>query len=430
MAVEGAAAGVVAREDAWGEMREMKEALAMLESRLRFIREAGEGKIRVFALTHAQLLDSLAAAGYPPSARGGHEYLLSIDVSCMTLDGVQQLEREREDTLARIGVAKASAALYAREQLMARIGALEQKKLRFSDALGTLAQRKEAAEKHAAALQVEVKNKMAAVDAALTTREAELLLQVGRIEQTKKTQIAETGEGLQRKAKSITSCIEEIDLALAKPDPYDFLEAAASVEGNVEDFLLRCDRGFAAPDPSFQLRLDVDSQIAAIRHITMAEGPRGTHSAPHADAVGVDCLSLPRPARNGSKEEGAKAAQAGGAEGEGLASEEGREQLAGGEGSEGGEGGEGAERLSAGRARGAGGGRKQPLVEMTQIHTFSPGVSGRQRSSIITVSSTVTARAQDPSNSIIGGHRLRPGYSMGTEAVAQEGGGEGGGGWG
>ena len=42
--------------------------------------------------------------------------------------------------------------------------------------------------------------------------------------------LSETGEDLQRKAKSITRCIEEIDLALSKPDPYEFLEAAAAVE--------------------------------------------------------------------------------------------------------------------------------------------------------------------------------------------------------
>ena len=226
----GAAAGVSARVGAWAEMGELKSALALLEGRLRFIREAGEGKIGVFTLTRAQLLDALAAASYPPSAEGGHAYLLATDVACMTVDGVQRLEREREETLARIAAAKASAALHAREQLKARIAALEQKKLRFSDVLGTLTERKEVVERDAAALQNDVKTKMAAVDAALTTREAELLQQVGRIEQTKRTQLAETGEHLQSKAKAITRCIEEIDLALSKPDPYDFLETAAAVE--------------------------------------------------------------------------------------------------------------------------------------------------------------------------------------------------------
>ena len=52
---------------------------------------------------------------------------------------------------------------------------------------------------------------------------------------------------------------------------------------------MRSDRGFAAPDVSFQLRLDVDPQLAAIRHITMADGPRAPHAAagaPQADAMG------------------------------------------------------------------------------------------------------------------------------------------------
>jgi len=46
----------------------------------------------------------------------------------------------------------------------------------------------------------------------------------------------------------------------------------APSQGNVEDFLRRGDRGFAAPDASFQLRLDIDTQIASIRQISMGEG--------------------------------------------------------------------------------------------------------------------------------------------------------------
>ena len=171
---------------------------------------------------------------------------------------------------------------------------------------------------------------------------------------------------------------------------------------------MRSDRGFAAPDASFQLRLDVESQLAAIRHITMAEGPRaspGTWSAPPADATGADgsepsgaagatakktqgaaASAGALPAHTSSAAAGGadSAVHTGGSAGARLASAEGQDKEAGGE--SGGEGGaegraKGGERLSApGRARGAGGGGKQPQVEKTQIHTFSPGVSGRQRS--------------------------------------------------
>ena len=75
--------------------------------------------------------------------------------------------------------------------------------------------------------------KIASVDTALTSRETELLQQVMRIEQTKKTQLKETAEDLQSLGKSLTGCIEDMEQALAKTDPYDFLEAAAAVEVRV-----------------------------------------------------------------------------------------------------------------------------------------------------------------------------------------------------
>jgi len=89
---------------------------------------------------------------------------------------------------------------------------------------------KETLDKHADTLHDEVKIKITAVDTALSVREAELLQQVGRIKQTKKTQLMETTEDLHNMAKSLTTCIEEMESALSKSDPYDFLEAAAAVE--------------------------------------------------------------------------------------------------------------------------------------------------------------------------------------------------------
>ena len=179
---------------------------------------------------------------------------------------------------------------------------------------------------------------------------------------------------------------------------------AAVLQGNVEDFLMRSDRGFAAPDVSFQLRLDMDPQLAAIQHITMAEGPRGPHGAAgasqadamdgHASEPSGGAGAASKPKQEAAASAGALSAHASsaaadapdsaGGGGERPASTEGPDHAVSGEsGGEGrGEGkAEGAERLGApGRARGAGGGGKQPQVEKTQIHTFSPGVSGRQRS--------------------------------------------------
>ena len=134
--------GAVARESAWLEIGELQLQHAAIQGRLRFIREAAEGKLNIFARTREELLDSLAKAGYPPGEDGGFGYLLSTDVSSMLVDGVQRLERKRDDTLARIKNAKACAALYAREQLNARIGALEKKKLRFKDVLSMLTDHK------------------------------------------------------------------------------------------------------------------------------------------------------------------------------------------------------------------------------------------------------------------------------------------------
>ena len=113
--------GVEAREGAWSDMVKLQTAHAALESQLRFIREAAEGKIKIFTLSREELLDSLGKAGYPASdsAAGGYEYLLTTNVACMTVDGVQRLEKERDDTLARMNAAKASAALFAREQVRA-----------------------------------------------------------------------------------------------------------------------------------------------------------------------------------------------------------------------------------------------------------------------------------------------------------------------
>ena len=224
--------GVVAREDAWAEMGELKMAHGIIEARLRFIREAAEGRLNIFALTGAELCDSLAKAGFPPSPEdgGGYDYLLTTNVSSMTVDGVQLLERERDETLASMNAAKASAALFAREQLKIRMDALAAKKQRFEGVLSTLASNKEALERTAAELRDEVSMKMLAVEVAVSSREAELLQQVARIEQTKKTQVSETSEDLQTMAKSLTSCIEDVESALAKSDPYDFLEAAAAVE--------------------------------------------------------------------------------------------------------------------------------------------------------------------------------------------------------
>ena len=240
---------VVAREGAWKEMGELQAANAALESRLRFIREAAEGKIRLFSLSRKELLDALSKAGYPPGTTGGYEYLLATDISCMTVDGVQQLERERDNALARINEAKKSAALFAREQLKARMHALEQKKLRFEDVLSTLDKHKEALARDAATLQEQVVTKIAAVDVALASREAELLLQVGRIEQTKKGQCRDAGAELRSTGEVLTACVTDLETVLAHSDPYDFLAAASAVESAVQDALRRGDRGFAGIIP-------------------------------------------------------------------------------------------------------------------------------------------------------------------------------------
>jgi len=109
---------VEAREGAWAELGETRMAHEEIESRLRFIRDAAEGRISIFKLTRDELSKSFARAGYPPShAEGGYQYLLDTDISSMTVEGVQQLERERDETLAQKNAAKASAALFARQQI-------------------------------------------------------------------------------------------------------------------------------------------------------------------------------------------------------------------------------------------------------------------------------------------------------------------------
>ena len=185
------------------------------------------------------------------------------------------------------------------------------------------------------------------------------------------------------------------------------------MQSNVEDFLRRGDRGFAAPDASFQLRMDVDSQVNAIRQIAMSDGlgPRAVHtptqhgaevSAAAPESSGVTVLA--------TKDRQGVGAGAGGHVSTGAVNAKGS---GGGHGEAhpGQEGGENAGTASGWGGRGAGGragtagtsSSAAKVVEKTQIHTFSPGLSGRERSSIITVSSTVSTRAPEPAPSIIGG---------------------------
>jgi hypothetical protein len=378
-----------AREGAWAESLELQAVHIALESRLRFIREVAEGKINVFALSRDELVDALAQAGYAPS-EGGCGYLLSTDIASMTVDGVQRLERERDDTLEGIKAAKASAALYAREQLRARMDALGQRKVRFEEALGTLGRHRETLERDAGALQEEVKTKMAAVEVALSSREAELVMQVGRIEETKKTQLADAREDLQNAAAALTSSIEEVETVLAKSDPYDFLEAAAAVEAAVDEALRRGERGFVVPDASFKLKLNTEPQMTAIRHIGMSDsevggvGRAGEHSATQPSPKVRAQVPKDAPSHASPASLSLPAAHPGGdreLQGTDTWSHNGAHERAGGRG-----GGEMADAVGAdgeggkGAASGGGGGsggRSVPKVEKTQIHMISPGVSVR-----------------------------------------------------
>ena len=437
------AGDVMAREGAWAEVGKLQAAHTALESRLRFIREVAEGKLNVFSLSRVELLDALGKAGYPAAhAGGGCEYLLTTDVSCMTVDGVERLEREREDARVGIKAAKASAALFAREQLKARMEALGQKKMCFEEALGLLASHRETLERDAEGLQEEVKTKMAAVEVALSSREAELLVQVGRVEQTKKAQLADARDDLQRTAAALTSSIEDVESLLGKTDPYDFLEAAAAVEATIEESLRKAERGFTAPDASFKLKIDTEPQMMAIRQIQMSEsgvGPGGgrggrAQASPQLgaqtikDSSGASLLgslassSLSLPAthpgadeRKGAEESSLHSHAIKAHSDEGGCEEGGGEAL----GVVDGESAGGKGNLLESKA-GSGGGRGAPKVEKTQIHMISPGVSGRERSSIITVSSTFSARTPQESPSLIGGHRYRGELAGGGAGASPE----------
>ena len=330
------------------------------------------------------------------------------------MDGMRRLEAEQDAALRSMNAAKASAALFAREQLKLRMATLDEKKQRFNQVLDANSTHKDVLDKSAAELQEEVAAKMLAVDVALASREAELLEQVARVEKTKKTQLMETTEDLQAMAANLTTCVEEVEQVLAKSDPYDFLEAAAAVEGSVEEMLREGNRGFAAPDPSFQLTLHSDRTIAHVRQITLAENGgrafsegvvRAGHSplssqeivattSPHgspeprrretADAEGAEPNKTAevrkyaeeemRAASHGAVDDGS--ANVVGAGGEGLRGA-GESASSSGSGSVG--------RRTALGAGSGGGGKTAAQVEKTQIHMISPGLSGRERSSIITV---------------------------------------------
>jgi len=182
---------------AWVEAQALRERLSVLDAQCNLVAAVRNGSLSLTQESEDDLVQALRAGGYATKGVEGFRHLLQLPAVTFTGTGLGALSEQRDAAREQLQALRKEAAQYAREQARARVEAGEAQQARLAEAVKALQDYKAEAGRSVTALQEEARAKLAAVLEAVAAREGELLAQALRVEQTKKTQLAEQAEELQ-----------------------------------------------------------------------------------------------------------------------------------------------------------------------------------------------------------------------------------------